>query len=238
MILLKQRESNVKHLKKIYLLAIHVLLIAFLVNSSTVKRLVFNTSPNELTPHYFKMRSFHQRIDQNLTGDHNIFIGDSLIQGLAVSEIDDKSVNYGIGNDTTYGVISRIRDYKSIAYAKNIIFSIGHNDIRQREQHDIVENYKAIIETIPRNKNIIICAVFLVDESLPLNKITNKDINKLNVKLQKMALKYPNVRYLDSNNYLGLNGSLSPLYHIGDGIHLNKKGNDIWIRELKSALLR
>lgn len=210
------------------------------MSSAYIKRFIvhLNTEQNELTRYYYQMTAFHQRIDNNLTQGYNVFIGDSLIQGLAVSEIDNKSVNYGIGNDTTYGVIKRLPLYKSISYAKNIIISIGHNDIRQRKQKEIIQNIQTIIEYIPPDKNVIICAIFLVDENIQMEGITNLKIQSLNNKIKDLILKYSNVSYLNTNSHVTLNGNLSPQYHIGDGIHLNKKGNELWIRELKSALTR
>lgn len=229
-----------KYLKIIYIALIHLLLIIVVMNTYYFKAFIsyINGNSNELTKHYYQMKAFHQRIDNNLTQGYNVFIGDSLIQGLAVSEINSKSVNYGIGNDTTYGVIKRLPLYKSIFHAKNVIFSIGHNDIRQRKENDIIQNFKTIIEYIPSNKKVIICAIFLVDENIQMGEVTNLKIQKLNNKIKSLILNYSNVSYLDINLHLSLNENLSSQYHIGDGIHLNKRGNDIWIRELKNVLQR
>jgi len=86
--------------------------------------------PNELTPHYHQMVTFHSHMDGNVPDDSVIFIGDSLTQGLCVSAVACPSVNYGIGNDTTLGVLQRISQYESIQRAKVVVIAIGINDWR------------------------------------------------------------------------------------------------------------
>jgi hypothetical protein len=47
--------------------------------------------------YYLQMSAFHRRVDENLGIGLNIFIGDSLIQGLAVnSVINNVSDHYGV----------------------------------------------------------------------------------------------------------------------------------------------
>jgi hypothetical protein len=59
-------------------------------------------------------------------------------------------------------------------------------------------------------------------------KITNPD------SIEKLALQYPNVTYLDVNQWAASKGSLSTDLHIGDGVHLNEKGNWMWIKQLRT----
>ena len=49
-----------------------------------------------------------------------IFIGDSITQGLATSAVSNQSVNYGIGSDTTLGVLKRLPYYNSMNSAKAV----------------------------------------------------------------------------------------------------------------------
>lgn len=77
---------------------------------------------SEALTHYFyrQMTSFQSRIDQNSPPRAIYFIGDSQIQGLAVSAVTPLAINYGIGNDTTAGVIKRIPLYNSLNTAKAV----------------------------------------------------------------------------------------------------------------------
>jgi lysophospholipase L1-like esterase len=217
---------------------IHVLLIAIVMNSYSVQKFIINIidGPDELTKHYYQMTAFHNRVDKNLNDKYNIFIGDSLVQGLAVLSVDKMSVNYGIGSDTTFGVIERLPIYNSIYKARNIILSIGHNDIGKRSKSDIIKNFQTIIEYIPTDIKVIICSVIFIDENIKTNKISNMQILELNNEIENIIENYSNVIYLNVNQYLAPSGNLPPRFHIGDGVHLNKEGNEVWIYELKKAL--
>jgi lysophospholipase L1-like esterase len=229
-----------KYFKVAYIIFIHVLLVTIAINSYSVRQFITNiiNGPDELTKYYYQMTAFHNRVDKNLTEKYNIFIGDSLIQGLAVSSVAKMSVNYGIGNDTTFGVIERLPIYNSIYKAQNVILSVGHNDIGKRRQSDIIKNFQTIIEYIPKEIKVIICSIFLIDDNIKSVKVSNIKILKLNNKIKHITENYSNVTYLDINQYLTLSDSLSSKFHIGDGVHLNKKGNEIWIRVLKEALTK
>lgn len=233
-------SPNFKFFKVLYVILIHVLLMILVLNSYSVRKFIINITnpPDELTAHYFQMTAFHSRVDKNINEEYNIFIGDSLVQGLAVSSVDKKSVNYGIGNDTTFGVIKRLPIYNSINEARNIVLSIGHNDIGIRPQSDILRNFQTIIEYIPSDIKIIICSVFFVDENIKSDRVSNKKILDLNNEIEKLTKNYSNANYLNVNEYLAPNGNLPIKFHIGDGVHLNKEGNEIWINELKKAIIK
>lgn len=227
-----------KHVKVFYIILIHVLLITVITSSYSVRQFIINIidGPDELTKHYYQMVAFHGRVDKNLNDNYNIFIGDSLVQGLAVSSVDAMSMNYGIGGDTTFGVINRLPIYNSIYEAKNIILAIGHNDIGKRTKSDIIKNFKTMIEYIPADINVIICSVILIDENIKTEKISNTKILALNNEIESLTENYTNVTYLNVNNSLAASGNLPFKFHIGDGVHLNKEGNEIWIYELKKVL--
>ena len=94
-----------------YLIAIHVFLVIVLLNSDFIVRLSnklgvgnHQTKSSELTAYYHRMLGYHERMDGNVPDGAVIFIGDSITQGLCVSEVALQSVNYGIGTDTTFAV--------------------------------------------------------------------------------------------------------------------------------------
>jgi hypothetical protein len=118
-------KNTKKKLFFIYLSIIHVSLIFILLKSDFIPKvqakLGFEKSTQELTPHFKRMLTYHKRMDGNIPSGAVIFIGDSITQGLAVSAVYPKSVNYGIGSDTTIGVIKRLSDYKSLSRARAIV---------------------------------------------------------------------------------------------------------------------
>ena len=218
-------------LKILYLGLIHVLAVVCVLKSSTIKNM-FDDGPT-VSRHYLQMTAFHNRIDQNLDESLNIFIGDSFIQGLAVNSVNSSSVNYGIGGDTTLGVLQRLPSYRSIINSKRVVLAIGHNDINVGVSNSS-DNLRMIFDYIPSNVQVIVCSVFLTDDHV-FNGISNSEITELNSKIKKLVDLYPNVTYLDANEWAATSDRLDSNFHIGDGVHLNKQGNELWIKQLKEA---
>jgi len=222
-------------LKTLYLFFIHALVVFFVLKSSTIQ-MFFKDRPT-FSSHYLQMTAFHQRIDKNLEPDLNIFIGDSFIQGLAVSSVNENSVNYGIGGDTTEGVMQRLPLYHSIAKSKRVILAIGHNDLSTNNSVNSVDNLKMIFNTIPADVHVIFCSIFLVDESI-VEGVTNSKITELNYKINHLIRSYSNVTYINTNKWAAPRGSLRSSLHLGDGLHLNQRGNALWIKQLKEVFER
>jgi lysophospholipase L1-like esterase len=220
-------------LKIIYLALVHALLIVFLFKSSTIKQM-FNER-DVVSPYYLQMSAFHHRVDGNLGFGLSIFIGDSLIQGLAVNSVINNSVNFGIGGDTTSGILKRLPLYQSIAMSKRVIFAVGHNDLYYESADESIANLKQIFESIPLNVEVFICSVFLIDENI-VQRINNLAILELNNKIQYLTHNYSHINYIDTNQWAAPLGTLDADLHIGDGIHLNRRGNELWISQLKIAL--
>jgi len=103
--------------------------------ATTIKDKIF--TKNEISEYYVKTNSYYKRMAGNLENDTNIFIGDSITQGLNVSAVKQNSVNFGIGGDTTKGVINRITDYK-VKETQDIYLLIGINDLQFRGNEEII----------------------------------------------------------------------------------------------------
>jgi len=191
----------------------------------------------ELTGYFYTMVAFHQRIDKNLAPKRVLFIGDSLTQGLAVSSITSNAVNYGIGNDTTVGVIDRLPLYQSIESSELVVLAIGLNDFKYRSAEQILNNFNVILLTLSSARQVVISAILPVDESAQQD-FKNTEIRQLNASLAELSLNFPNADFVNFSDKLSVSGNLNYLYHIGDGIHLSKAGNDIWINSLKKWLAK
>ena len=187
---------------------------------------------------YQSLITMYQRVDKNVGPASVIFIGDSLIQGLAVSEISPKAVNFGIGHDTTEGVLQRLPYYQSIQQAKALIIAVGFNDLKKMDNLTLLANYDAILGAINDNVAIVISALHPMDEQLVNHAhITNQRIRAINLQLAEKADAKANIYFSSVYAKLSKNGRLDSRYHIGDGIHLNKQGNDLWIAQLREDLL-
>ncbi len=193
----------------------------------------------EITPHFKNMINYHQSVDDSLPDGVTVFIGDSITQGLATAAVSELSVNYGIGSDTTVGVLERLPIYNSMETAKAIVIAIGVNDLSRRENHVILENYDNILKRIPPQTNVVVSAVHPIDEKFASVKAKNSRIRELNTSLEMLAEKYQNTIFTNSATKMGdIDGNLLPEYHIGDGVHLSSEGYEVWISKLKASLAR
>ena len=196
------------------------------------------TANKEGSAFYKEMISFHQRVDKNVTDGAVIFIGDSLVQGLAVSSIAPKAVNFGIGNDTTEGVIKRLPLYSSLGGAKTIVLSIGINDLKNRKIEAIVKSYRKILQLLPASVPVLLNAILPVDERVKKRRHLNSRIRRLNEQIKKLSEQHTNIRFLDMTALLtNEDGNLLKKYHVGDGLHLNASGNIVWIQALTHSIL-
>jgi lysophospholipase L1-like esterase len=188
--------------------------------------------------HYSMMTPFHFRMDKNMPSGMIYFIGDSHTQGLATQSIVASSVNYGIGSDTTVGVLNRIRFYNSLASAKALVLAIGFNDLKQRSAQETSKNIEKIINQIPAIIVIFLNDVFPVNSNTKLYPSIGRKIKQLNKNIANICENYQNVNCIDTYNYMIDIDSLSIKYDIGDGIHLNEKGYKLWISLIKQQLMK
>jgi lysophospholipase L1-like esterase len=216
---------------------IHLLLALALIKPNFIERIKkeLTSSQNEITAHYKTMLAYHLRIDGNLPPNMTYFIGDSHIQGLATAAVSPHTVNYGIGNDTTVGVLHRVTQYKSLKNGNPIILAIGFNDLRYRDNKVISENIQKILGALPDNSQIILCALIPVGKQQ--HETYNRRITKLNESLKEISAPHRNVAYLDSfYTHLSPDKYLPEDYLLKDGIHLSKKGYDLWISKLRQTI--
>ncbi len=231
---------NLRKFGVCYLVLLHAFLVLLLASlgffeKDECKPSVSATS--ELSPYYDRITAYHLRMDGNVPDGATLFIGDSITQGLATLAIENLSVNYGIGSDTTFGVLNRIKRYESLKRADAVVLAIGINDLRRRGDEMIVDNYKKILDSIPRDIHVVVSAILPVDERVQRVKYKNKRILKINKLLRELSSKYKNVIFSDAGKLLkNPDNNLKPDFHIGDGVHLSSAGYQVWIKELRRAL--
>ena len=196
----------------------------------------------EITEHYERMLRYHQRMDGNVPDHAVVFIGDSLTQGLCVDAVATPSVNYGIGSDTSVGVLRRLPKYRSLERASIVVIAIGINDMTYRDNEAILENYSQILEALPRSAHVIVSAVLPVDETRMgtgnQRKGTNDRVRSLNVALAALCQKQPDrCLFVDVGAKLvDQTGKLDAALSDPDGVHLTSEGNKVWIEGLKKAV--
>jgi lysophospholipase L1-like esterase len=226
-----------------YLVAIHFFIVVVLLKTDVIDRIKIkmglNVVPSELTSFYHDMVEYQKRVDKNIPDNAVIFIGDSFIQSLAVSATTAYGVNFGIGGDTTVGVLNRLPYYKSIGKVRSIVLAIGANDLMRRDPDEIIINYKKILESLPDQANVVVVAIHPVDEKCrqPVGR-SNSRIKSLNSKLKELCARYVHVAFFAIEDKLkDRSGNLSEELHEGDGVHLNQLGYQVWIDEFKKIII-
>ncbi len=229
-----------------YIVILHVVLALVLWKSDFLSRVerkfgVNRTPPptQEITEHYKRTLAYHVRMDGNVPDGSVVFIGDSLTQGLCTDAVTSPSVNYGIGSDTTVGVIERLPAYSSLRRASVVVLACGVNDMKFRDNKEIVQNYRRILQGLPQSVAIVCSAVLPVNEGLygEPKVVNNAKILDLNFLLKGICSEDARCVFVDAGGRLvDAGGNLSPTLQDGDGIHLNSAGNRIWIDELRNAI--
>lgn len=192
-----------------------------------------------VSPHYPRMVTYHERVDGNVPDGAVIFIGDSITQGLAVVAVTPLAVNYGIGKDTTVGVLKRVPLYKSLPRAEAIVLTIGVNDLRERSHDEQMSNYGLILEQMLPEVPLIVCAIHPVDERVWVEPEFNARIEAINEALELLCSEYPQSHFVDYGDaFVDDAGQLDSRYHVGDGLHLSTAGYEVWIEALRDALER
>lgn len=233
-----------KLVSKLHLVALYTIIGVCVWKSNIVEKVTVKlgiAQPAELSPFYKEMTRAYRGADGAVPDGSVILIGDSITQGLPVSLLGTPSANYGIGWDTTYGVLKRLPDYTdSISRSSAVVLAIGVNDLKRRSDAEILANYDEIISALlPLTSNILISAIQPLDGySVEFSEDFNNDrITLMNQSLLSFAEQEPSVRYLNSYKRMAnSDGHLRVDYHTGDGIHLNAEGNLAWAECLRRAL--
>lgn len=197
-------------------------------------------NPPEIGRFYDNMLGSHLQLDGSVEAGSVIFLGDSLTQGLNVAAVTDRAINYGIGMDTSLGLLQRIPQYKSLTKASTVVIAIGINDLIRvkRSPYNILKNYQQILNivtSVNTEAAIVLQAVFPVDERVGLVG-TNEKIIEINSRLQSLAktngYEFVNLYPL----FVGNQGNLKQKLHVGDGLHLSSEGYRLWIQALKQRI--
>ena len=166
-----------------------------------------------------------------------VFVGDSITDNWrqAGQPVWDehfaplKAANFGIGGDTTQGVLWRMQNGELDGYkAKLIVLMLGTNNINRNPNDEIVDGDRLIVEEFRKRQpdaKVLILGIFprAVQASDPY-RASIKDINS---KLAKLA-DNKQVFFLDiGEKFLTADGTLTPEI-MPDALHPNLKGYRIW----------
>ncbi len=177
------------------------------------------------------------RQSQNLPAGAIVFLGDSQIQGLAVTAISPNSVNFGIGHQQLQHLVKRISYYTDLEHADHIVIGIGINDLLHKADFEPETAIAQLINALRccRNK-VILLSVLPVDELKLHRPGLNQRIIEFNQRLQRAA-QAADINFLNLYpSFAAKHGGMLPKYDLGDGLHLNPAGYLMMIRLIKTTL--
>lgn len=181
-----------------------------------------------------KVEAFEKENKNLAPGEVDVaFIGDSLTDGcnLAVYYPEFKTVNRGIGGDTTTGLEKRLQVSLYDIQPKVVVMLIGANNINQ-----MFDNYENILismnENLP-NSDIILVSLTSMGGSWAHN---NQLAAFNNVKIKALAEKY-NYSFVDVYTPL-LNLETNEIYpeYTTDGGHLTHEGYLVMSSQIKPVI--
>lgn len=160
-----------------------------------------------------------------------VFLGDSITAEANWHDMfpNLSIANRGAGGETVAEISLRL-DEILILEPKRIFIMAGINDIYRNDSIDNIKTYfeNVIIELTRKNPSIKIflqstleCQKNICGES-KLNSV-----RELNIELMNIAQNYPNIKYININEYLSNENGLLDDYS-KDGIHINAYGYKAW----------
>ena len=223
-----------------YVTGIHfILLLMFLkpgLSGHVLWMLGLRDQPPGLARLQQNTRTFQLSVDKSVPRGAVLFFGDSHVQGLCVSAVTPRGVNFGMGGDSAVGLLHRIDDYSSLRKAGAVVLWIGVRDVSVMEGPQVVRNIRAIVAKVPEDTPVLISAILPVDAEIN-ERVSNRSIAITNSGIADFCASNKRCHFVDCVAAVtGPGGNLRPDYHIGDGIHLSEQGYAIWIDALRKVL--
>jgi len=230
-----------KPLKLAYLILLHVLVVVLIFKTDTYIRFVhwLGKPPAIEESRAYQNAAQHQvRRQQTLEAHQTVFLGDSMIAGMNTAHVIPASLNFGIGGDTSKGLIKRLSLYPNLKNAQQIVIGIGINDLPYQSVDTIVQNILDMLRYFSHKQNIYVLGLLPVTKSHSENSQRSlQAIQAINKQLQTRLLKFGQTTYIEPPEALSdSTGYLREDAHLGDGLHLNQRGYALWQQHLKKVM--
>lgn len=231
--------------KKILIIAVVCLIIAaiatflifFIINANNER--IKSEERARLVKEYFDEKISSYEIENATSTADVVFLGDSLTDGCDLKKYypEFTTFNRGIGGDTSYGLLDRLKISAYDARPKVIVLLIGGNDVLGgKSLESIYLNYDKIIQGIKENlpeTKIVWCSLTAMGNQWAKH---NDSAVICNQKIKLLANKY-GCRYVDLFTPLCdvETGEIFPEY-TAEGVHFTDQGYKVVSAEIKKAL--
>jgi lysophospholipase L1-like esterase len=227
-----------KRIVTAFLISIACLLLLASLARTPLKRAWYSYLNDYASEYYVEQTmAFNARKDLNMPANAVLFYGDSMVQGLVVQNAYNTAVNYGIGHATSQDVARQLREHRNTGEAAAIVIAVGINDIARGNANQVLPAYEEFLKSIPNRAPVIISKIMPVNETdLGLSGLSEK-VGLVNLGLEEICATNQRVQCLDAGQLLvDADGNLARQFHTGDGLHLNRLGNAIWLEQLQLAI--
>jgi len=224
-----------KRLVTAFLISSVCLLLLTSLARDPLRRALYSYLNDYASDYYVKqILAFNARKDLNMPENAVLFYGDSLVQGLAVQNVHNSAVNYGIGHATSQDVARQLREHRNTGKAAAIVIAVGINDIARGKANQVLPAYQGFLKSIPETVPIIFSKIMPINEADLRRSGLSENISLVNYGLEEICATSQRVQCLDAGRLLAdADGNLARQYHTGDGLHLNQLGNAIWLEQLQ-----
>ena len=168
--------------------------------------------------------------------DAIVFVGDSHTEFGQWSELlGVPVVNRGVAGDTTAQVLERL-DGVTRLRPKIVFLMVGINDsILEGGEQSTVASYREILRRLRTEcPEAVIYAQSVLPVGPPFEGV-NAWVRRVNREIAGMA-DGKAVIYVDMFDDFLAHGVLNPQYEVGDGVHLNGEGYQVWKSRIKGLV--
>lgn len=228
--------------KRLILILLSVFLLAFLMGMYWVKPILrsawYSTLSASATNYYQESLIHFSTLQQStVPPGYLLAYGDSLIQGLGVQALRVPVVNYGIGHARISTIARQLEQHNNLQEAGTLLLAVGINDVVNGDPDAVIAGYRDIVLKLPAEVPVWVQLIQPVDEKLEKLKNLNNSISTLNSKLRAFCTQYEHWSCIEpSPKLFDSQGQLASQYHSGDGLHLNKLGNAVWLDTLSNQV--
>jgi len=189
---------------------------------------------------YYRFKKIGYKFNVKNNQNKIVFLGDSITDYYDLFKYysDIETVNYGIGGDTTRGILNRM-DLVYDINPKAIVLLIGINDMmnEKRTVNNILISYTQIVNelliNLPNTK-IILESVYPGCDSKDFKISYLADsIVELNTKIEELASTNDNLIYANIHQYLIDESNILISDYTDDGCHPNSKGYEVITNNLR-----
>lgn len=219
-----------------------VIIIALIIFAIAITLLVLNLNNKSMT--YEEKVAAFELENPTLKKGQIVFLGDSITAryklGHSYSDLSLEVYNRGISGDTADWIIARMKVSVLDIEPSKVVLMIGTNDINGTKGADeIAQDYDNILGLLASNlpdTEVICVSIIPQNTKFSQNAAQNNlRIKQTNEKIRELAREY-GYEYVNLYDELTDTDGLLRRSYSADGLHLGRKGYEVWTRVMKPFL--